>query len=114
MSKETAAIISKKYKKRNLSNIPDRTAEIAREHRALAILRLLDRDVGYRSNDHVISACLSGIGLSCGQENLVELVGFLKRENLIRTNENPGLEFSRKTAPFPHIRIPSINGRNTP
>ena len=60
--------------------------EVVREHRALAILRLLSDALGFRSNDQVVLACLSKIGLGCGRKDLEEQLGLLERDGLVSTD----------------------------
>ena len=68
------------------SNAPDPVKEVVREHRALAILRLLSGSLGFRSNDQVVLACLSEVGLGCARKDLEEQLGLLEREGLVGTD----------------------------
>ena len=52
------------------SNMPDPVKQIVREQRALAILRITNRQPGRTSNECVLSECLKQFGLTCGHEEL--------------------------------------------
>ncbi|WP_456308044.1 VpaChn25_0724 family phage protein [Rhodovarius crocodyli] len=64
------------------SNIPDGVLEIAREHRALATLRLLDR-LGPCSNAEVLQGCLGLIGLRGSRDSFIEQLHALAEQKLI-------------------------------
>ena len=63
-------------------NQPNVTEQIQAEHRALAILRILQRQIGYRSNERVLGGYLDGLALGGSAEQISESVNTLERPDL--------------------------------
>ena len=81
------------------ANRLDPVKQIVREHRALAILRIVNRQVGRASNDGVLTDCLKLFGLTCGHEELRAEIDALEREGLLtveRTADIHVLELTRR------------------
>jgi hypothetical protein len=70
------------------ANVSHPAEEIVREQRALAILRLLQRQPGYTSNERVLGVYLDSLGLMTSRANLrqtmeaLETSGFLRIEKV--------------------------------
>ena len=73
---------------RNAVEQHDRTKS---EHRALAILRALDRSPGYKVNSAVLLDWLRSIGLVSTRTELNEAISNLERLGLIKTETVEGL-----------------------
>ena len=83
------------------SNMPDPVKQIVREQRALAILRITNRQPGRTSNECVLSECLKQFGLTCGHEELRAEIDALEREGLLRVERGTGvhvIELTRRGA----------------
>lgn len=65
-------------------NRPDELSRLRSEHRALAILRLLDRQPGYRSNELLIADWLAMIGLAGTRAEARDLLETLERKRLVK------------------------------
>lgn len=65
-------------------NGPDELSRLRSEHRALAILRLLDRQPGYRSNELLIADWLAMIGVAGSRAETRDLLGMLKWKSAVR------------------------------
>ncbi|GFE67102.1 VpaChn25_0724 family phage protein [Litoreibacter roseus] len=67
-----------------MKNAEDQMDSIKRQHRALAILRLLERNPGYCTNIELLRDCLAVIALTATRDQLLqecrslESVGFLR------------------------------------
>lgn len=71
----------------NFANHQGATEAIKRQHRALAILRFLERETSAQSNDHVISAILDEIGLVSSREQICTCINQLECNGLIIQRE---------------------------
>ena len=61
------------------------------DHRALALLRFLDREPGYTSNEHIISCLFDKIGLMCSRQQIRDLIERIEKIGLIRTSRTGDL-----------------------
>lgn len=57
------------------------------EHRALALLRFLDRQVGNVSNDCIINLLFEKIGLVCSRQDVRDVLERTEKLGLIRTSK---------------------------
>lgn len=64
------------------SNEPSEIERIKQQHRALAVLRFLEREPGSRSNDQIITARLDSIGLVGSREQLLGCLDRLEANGL--------------------------------
>ena len=58
--------------------------QIRSEHRALAILRVLEREAGYRSNERVLGDYLDGLALGGLREDIRASLETLERSGLLK------------------------------
>lgn len=72
-----------------MKNSEDQLDKINQRHRALAILRFLDRSPGYCSNIEVLSDWLVHLGISASKDQLVQQCRSLKSVDFINLSE-PG------------------------
>lgn len=68
----------------NLATVRSALDQVTSEHRRLAILELLDRHIGYTSNDRVIADCLVRLGLGTIRDVLRADLEWLNESSLIR------------------------------
>ncbi len=74
-----------------MSNQDNAVEQILRRHRALAVLRFLDRSPEYRTNEEVLMDWLRHIALTCSRENLRDVASFLEKEGYLRSKNVDGL-----------------------
>jgi hypothetical protein len=74
---------------------------IVQEHRALAILRLLNGQPGRTSNECVLLGCLALFGLTCGRDELGSQLDGLERSGLLTVEHRSDL------------RVLALTGRGT-
>ena len=69
-----------------MRNEPPVIEAIRAEHRSLAILRVLERQSGYRSNEQVLATYLDHIGLHDSREILRANLDALKVQGLVKVD----------------------------
>lgn len=80
------------------ANRLDPLAELKSEHRALALLRMLQREPSYMSNESIVSAYFELVGLACSREQTTACLAALERTGLIETSTVEKLTVIRLTA----------------
>jgi DNA-binding GntR family transcriptional regulator len=78
-------------------NRPNELSRLRSEHRALAILRLLDRQPGYRSNELLIADWLAMIGLAGSWAETRDLLETLERKRLVKLETAEGVMVAELT-----------------
>lgn len=73
--------------KKDRSNSPDRLEVHKGEHRALALLRLLDRQPAGTTNEHIVSFRFDQIGLACSRADLRDCIERIEKLGLIKTEK---------------------------
>jgi hypothetical protein len=79
----------------------DPIKQIVREHRALAILRIVNRQPGRAANELVLAECLRAFALTCGHEELRAEIDGLERTGLLQVEQVTGpwvVELTRRGA----------------
>ena len=74
-----------------MSNQDNAMEQILRRHRALAVLRFLDRSPEYRTNEEVLMSWLRHLALTCSREKLQDVTAFLETEGHLHTEQVDGL-----------------------
>jgi hypothetical protein len=72
--------------------------QIKSEHRSLAILRLLHREMGYRANDLVLQGYLETIALSGASGEIRDCIDRLERGGFVKTEWQNALVIVQLTA----------------
>lgn len=80
------------------TNRPDPLAELKSEHRALAVLRMLQREPSYMSNGEVVSSYFELVGLACSREQTMACLAVLEQAGLIEASTVEKLTVIRLTA----------------
>lgn len=80
------------------ANRPSPLAELKSEHRALAVLRMLQREPSYMSNEEIVSAYFELVGLACSREQTTACLAVLERAGLIEASTVEKLTVIRLTA----------------
>ena len=80
------------------ANRPDPLAELKSKHRALALLRMLQREPSYMSNEEIISSYFELVGLACSREQMAACLAALERAGLIEASTVEKLTVIRLTA----------------
>lgn len=80
------------------ANCPDPLAKLKSEHRALAVLRMLQREPSYMSNEEIVSSYFELVGLACSREQTTECLAVLERVGLIEASTVEKLTVIRLTA----------------
>lgn len=70
----------------DLSNQHDPLDTVKKEHRALALLKLLQNDPGYRLNDQIILACFQRLALALTVSDIRQCAEILEAKGLIKIN----------------------------
>lgn len=80
------------------ANRPDPLAELKSEHRALALVRMLQREPSYMSNEEIVSSYFELVGLACSHEQTTACLAVLERGGLIEASTVEKLTVIRLTA----------------
>lgn len=81
----------------SFANSVNRMAVVKSQHRRLVILRLLEKQPGYRSNEHVIADCLHDYALSGAGSEIRACFEFLEQSGLVRNTLHEGVLISSLT-----------------
>lgn len=94
--------------------------ELWREHLRIAILRLLESQPGYVSNDSVLTDALRGLGFGCSRDQVRSELAWLTEQGLTQAQVIGGLKVATLTqrgqdvavgaASVPGVRRPSPRG----
>lgn len=80
------------------SNQPDPLERHKSEHRALAVLRMLERQPSYASNGEIVCSYFDLVGLGCTCSQAHECLDMLERSGLIEMSKVDRLTVIRLTA----------------
>jgi hypothetical protein len=70
----------------DLSNQHDPLDTVKKEHRALALLKLLQNEPGYRLNDQIILGCFQRLALALTASDIRQCAETLEAKGLIKIN----------------------------
>ena len=92
-------------------------AELESEHRRLCILRLLEKQAGYRANESVLHGALAAYGQAVSRDQVRTDLGWLDEQGLVSledleglkivTARERGVEAARGTITVPGVKRPS-------
>lgn len=80
------------------ANGPDPFAELKSEHRALAVLRMLQREPSYMSNEEIVRSYFELVGLACSRDQTTACLAVLQRAGLIEVSTVERLTVIQLTA----------------